>query len=405
MNNFSTFNILFYLRPDRKNSESQCPIYMRITVKGQRAEVSTRRYIERENWDSKANKAKGYKSEVKQLNQYFESLKALINDYHTEMIKLGEEISAQSLKNKFLGISEDRRMLIEVFEYHNQQLKELEGTNYASATIKRYQTTLDHIKSFIKYKYQLSDISLNRIKYSFITDLEHYFKVIRKCNHNTTVKYIKNFRKVINLAIKNEWLDKDPFAKFQTKIVEVKRDYLLKDELQSIEELKLSFPRLDIVRDVFVFACYTGLAYVDVLNLTKNNIRFGIDGEFWIISERTKTKSQSNIPLLPKAHELVKKYSRYPNKKTEEHIFPIFSNQKMNAYLKEIADLASVDKNLTFHIARHTFATTITLANGVPIESISSMLGHKSIRTTQIYSKVINEKVSEDMDKLKKKLG
>ncbi|WP_319228473.1 site-specific integrase [Draconibacterium orientale] len=405
MENFNTYNLAFVLRNSRKNNEGKSPVYMRITVNGQRAEVAIKRHIHKDNWENKACKAKGYKSEVKQLNQYLETLKALMNDYHTEMVKMGEEISAQSLKNKFLGISEDRRMLIEVFEYHNHQLKELEGTTYASATIKRYTTTLDHIKAFLVFKYQLNDIPLNRLKYSFITDLEHYFKVTRKCNHNTTIKYIKNFRKVINLAIKNEWLSKDPFAKFQAKIVEVKREYLLKDELQNIEDLNLTFPRLDIVRDIFVFSCYSGLAYVDVANLTKNNIRLGIDGDLWIITERTKTKSQSNIPLLPKAHELIKKYSRYPNKKTEDHIFPIFTNQRMNAYLKEIADLASVDKNLTFHIARHTFATTVTLANGVPIESISSMLGHKSIRTTQIYSKVINAKVSEDMDKLKRKLS
>ncbi|WP_346863816.1 site-specific integrase [uncultured Draconibacterium sp.] len=405
MENFNTYNLAFVLRKSRKNNEGKSPVYMRITVNGQRAEVSIKRNIHTDNWENKACKAKGYKSEVKQLNQYLETLKALMNDYHTEMVKMGEEITAQSLKNKFLGISEDRRMLIEVFEYHNHQLKELEGTNYASATIKRYTTTLDHIKAFLVFKYQLNDIPLNRLKYSFITDLEHYFKVTRKCNHNTTIKYIKNFRKVINLAIKNEWLSKDPFAKFQAKIVEVKREYLLKDELKNIEDLNLAFPRLDIVRDIFVFSCYSGLAYVDVANLTKNNIRLGIDGDLWIITERTKTKSQSNIPLLPKAHELIKKYSRYPNKKTEDHIFPIFTNQRMNAYLKEIADLASVDKNLTFHIARHTFATTVTLANGVPIESISSMLGHKSIRTTQIYSKVINAKISEDMDKLKRKLS
>ena len=405
MENFNTYNLAFVLRKSRKNYEGKSPVYMRITVNGQRAEVSIKRNIHTDNWENKACKAKGYKSEVKQLNQYLETLKALMNDYHTEMIKMGEEVTAQSLKNKFLGISEDRRMLIEVFEYHNHQLKELEGTTYASATVKRYTTTLDHIKAFLVFKYQLNDIPLNRLKYSFVTDLEHYFKVTRKCNHNTTIKYIKNLRKVINLAIKNEWLSKDPFAKFQAKIVEVKREYLLKDELQNIEDLNLTFPRLDIVRDIFVFSCYSGLAYVDVANLTKNNIRLGIDGDLWIITERTKTKSQSNIPLLPKAHELIKKYSRYPNKKTEDHIFPIFTNQRMNAYLKEIADLASVDKNLTFHIARHTFATTVTLANGVPIESISSMLGHKSIRTTQIYSKVINAKISEDMGKLKRKLS
>jgi len=404
MSTFNTFSLIFFLRTGRKNKENESSIYMRITVNGERSEVSTKRFINSNNWDSKANKAKGYKLEVKKLNQYLETLKATLHEYHSEMIKLGDDITAQSLKNKFLGISENKWMLLSVFEFHNQQLKELEGINYSSSTIKRYGTTLAHIKTFLKYKYKLNDIPLNRIKYSFITDLEHYFKVVRKCNHNSTIKYIKNFRKVINLAVKNEWIVKDPFAKFQAKMVEVKRDYLSKEELQKLEELKLSIPRLDVVRDIFVFACYSGLAYIDVSNLTRNNIRLGIDGDLWILTERAKTKNQSNIPLLPKAHELIKKYGNHPAKKTENHIFPSFSNQKLNAYLKELADLASIDKNLTFHIARHTFATTVTLANGVPIESISSMLGHKSIRTTQIYSKVINEKVSKDMSKLRIKL-
>lgn len=404
MSTFNTFSLIFFLRTGRKNKENESSIYMRITVNGERSEVSTKRFINSNNWDSKANKAKGYKSEVKHLNQYLETLRATLHDYHSEMIKLGEHISAQSLKNKFLGISENKWMLLSVFEFHNQQLKELEGTDYAPSTIKRYGTTLTHIKTFLKYKYKLNDIPLNRIRYSFITDLEHYFKVVRKCNHNSTIKYIKNFRKVINLAVKNEWIVKDPFVKFRAKMVEVKREYLSKEELQKLEGLNLSIPRLDVVRDIFVFACYSGLAYIDVSKLTRNDIRLGIDGDLWILTERTKTKSQSNIPLLPKAHELVEKYGNHPSKKTEDHIFPNFSNQKLNAYLKELADLASIDKNLTFHIARHTFATTVTLANGVPIESISSMLGHKSIRTTQIYSKVINEKVSKDMSKLRIKL-
>lgn len=403
--NFDTYNLTFVLRKERKNKDGESPIYMRITVDGVRSEVAIKRYIHPSNWESKACKPKGYKDEIKKLNQYLDSIKAYINDCHTEMVKLGEEITAKSLKNKFLGNSVEKRMLIDVFEYHNLQLKELEGISYASSTIKRYNTTLDHIKAFMKYKYKTQDIPINSIKYSFITDLEHYFKITRKCNHNSAMKYIKNFRKVINLAIRNEWLSKDPFAKYQAKIIEVKRDFLSKEELQSIEELEIDFPRLDIVRDIFIFSCYSGLAYIDVSNLTKNNIQLGIDGELWIITQRTKTKNQSNIPLLNKAHEIIKKYSTHPNKITEEHIFPKFSNQKMNAYLKEIADLARINKNLTFHIARHTFATSITLANGVPIESISSMLGHKSIRTTQIYSKVINEKVSEDMNKLKRKLN
>ncbi|MGK0291555.1 MAG: site-specific recombinase XerD [bacterium] len=377
---------------------------MRITIENERIEVSIGRSILLDDWNSETGKAYAKRRGSIQVNNFLDALRNNLYDHHTEMIKNGDLVTAKKLKDKFLGIEEDQRSLLEVFEYHNNQMKELVGVSYAAATIKRYDTTIDHVQRFLKHQYKRKDIPLRQIKYSFITDLEHYFKTVRKCNHNSTLKYIKNVRKVINLAIKNEWLDKDPFAKYQAKLVEVKREYINKEELQRLATLKLSIPRLDMVRDMFIFACYSGLAYIDISNLTKDNIRIGIDGYKWIIMERKKTKTPSNIPLLPIAEELVEKHEDFPGKKTDDHIFPNFSKKKLNTYLKELADLASIDKNLTFHIARHTFATTVTLANGVPIESISSMLGHKSIRTTQIYSKVVNEKVSKDMIKLKKKL-
>ncbi|MFA9370437.1 MAG: site-specific integrase [Labilibaculum antarcticum] len=404
MNSFSILNISFLLRKNKENKMGEYPIYMRAAIGDERIEVSTGRSISQGDWDSKTGRANAKKIGGTHLNYFLDTLRNNLYDHHTEMIKNGDFVTAKKLKERFLGIEEDQRSLLEVFEYHNQQMKELVGLSYAPATVKRYDTTIDHVQRFLKHQYKRKDIPLRQIKYSFITDLEHYFKTVRKCNHNSTLKYIKNVRKVINLAIKNEWLDRDPFAKYQAKLVEVKREYINKEELQRLEALKLSVMRLNMVRDMFIFACYSGLAYVDISNLTKDNIRIGIDGYKWIITERNKTKTPSNIPLLPKAAELVIKYEDFPGKKTDDHIFPNFSNQKLNAYLKELADLASIDKNITFHIARHTFATTVTLANGVPIESISSMLGHKSIRTTQIYSKVVNEKVSKDMIKLKKKL-
>lgn len=402
MSTFSILNISFLVRKNRSNKHGEAPIYMRISVDQERVEMATGRYIHPENWNSKLNKALTKKKGGIQINQFLDALKNAIYEHHTAMVKNGEFISAKKLKARFLGLDEDKKTLIQVFEYHNKQISELIGISYAPATIQRYITTLDHIKSFLKHQYKLTDIALFQIKYSFIVDLDHYFKTIRKCNNNTTYKYIKNLKKVINIAIKNDWLNKDPFAKYKTALVEVKREYLNKEELLKLQDLKLSMPRLDIVRDLFVFSCYSGLAYIDVANLTMDNIRKGVDGNLWIITQRKKTKVPSNVPLLPKAVELIDKYKLFPAKKTEYHTFPQLSNQKLNAYLKELADLASIDKNLTFHIARHTFATTITLANGVPIESISSMLGHKNIRTTQIYSKVINEKVSKDMNKLRK---
>ena len=404
MNTFSTLNISFLIRKNRSNKQGEAPIYMRISVDVERVEIATGRYINLQNWNSKLNKAFPKKKGGIQINQFLDALKNAIYEHHTEMVKNGEFISAKKLKARFLGVDEDKKTLLQVFEYHNKQISELIGITYSPATVQRYVTTLDHIKNFLKHQYKLTDIPLFRIKYSFIVDLDHYFKTVRKCNNNTTYKYLKNLKKVINIAIKNDWLSKDPFAKYKSTLVEVKREYLTKEELQNLQNLKLSIPRLDFVRDIFIFSCYSGLAYIDVTNLTMDNIRRGIDGDLWIITQRKKTKIPSNVPLLPKSKQLLEKYKLFPGKKTDSHIFPSLSNQKLNAYLKELADLASINKNLTFHIARHTFATTVTLSNGVPIESISSMLGHKNIRTTQIYSKVVNEKVSKDMSKLKRRL-
>ena len=404
MTTFSVLNISFLIRKNRTNKQGEAPIYMRISIDQGRAEIATGRYIHPVNWNGKQNKAFPKKKGGTQINQFLEVLKNGVFDHHTVMIKKGEYISAKALKNRFLGIEDDKRTIVDVFEYHNKKISELSGISYSPTTIQRYVTTLDHIKSFIKHQYALEDVALNQLKFSFISDLEHYFRTVRKCNNNTTYKYIKNFKKVINIAIRNEWLEKDPFAKYKASLVEVKREFLSKEELHKLEQLKLNISRLDNVRDIFVFSCYSGLAYIDVTNLTMDNIRKGIDGNLWIITQRQKTKVPSNVPLLPKALDIINKYKFYPAKKSEEHILPHLSNQKLNAYLKELADLASINKNLTFHTARHTFATTITLANGVPIETISSMLGHKNIRTTQIYSKVINEKVSHDMNELRKKI-
>jgi len=404
MSNFSTLNISFLIRKNRSNKYGEAPIYMRISVEQERVEIATGRYIHPLKWHSKLSKAFPKKKGGIQTNQFLDAIKNRIYDHHTEMVKNDEDINAKKLKARFLGTDEDRKMLLEVFEYHNKQISELVGVSYAPGTLGRYKTALAHIKNFLKYQYNLKDISLKQIKYSFIVDFEHYLKTVGKCNNNTTNRYIKNFKKIIILAIKNEWINKDPFTKYKSTLVEVKRECLTKEELRKLENLKLSIPRLDFVRDIFLFSCYSGLAYIDVTNLTTENIRKGIDGNNWIISQRQKTKVPSNIPLLPIPEQLIKKYKSSPGKKSENHILPHLSNQKLNAYLKELADLTGITKNLTFHIARHTFATTVTLANGVPIESISSMLGHKNIKTTQIYSKVISEKVSKDMNVLKQKL-
>ena len=207
------------------------------------------------------------------------------------------------------------------------------------------------------------------------------------------------------IAYANDWIDKDPFFNWKAKLKVVDREFLSEEEIQNIIKKVLHIPRLDLVRDVFIFSCYTGLSYVDVKKLSKDNIVRGIDGDYWIKTKRAKTDSTSNIPILSNANVIIQKYKNHPDIVNTNKVIPILSNQRVNAYLKEIADLCGITKNLTFHLARHTFATTVTLTNGVPIESVSKMLGHKSLKTTQHYAKILDRKVSDDMAMLKDKLA
>lgn len=253
--------------------------------------------------------------------------------------------------------------------------------------------------------HQKEDINVEDLKYSFITNFEYYLKAKKNIGHNATMKYLKNLKKIVFLARKYQWIDHDPFLGFKITQLEVNKEYLTKDEITQLHEKEFKIERLAQVRDVFIFCCYTGLSFADIQGLTDNDIQKGLEGEYWIKINRQKTGIQSHIPLLPEAKSIIEKYKKEKEPDLKGRLFPVTSNQKTNAYLKEIGDLCEITKNITFHMARHTFATTITLSNGVSIESVSSMLGHKSIRTTQIYAKVVKEKVSQEMQELKSKLS
>ncbi len=398
-------SILFYLKKNKKDRNGLIPIYARITLNGRRAELSTHRKIHSLHWDGKACQASGTSEEARTLNNYLDSMKAKIYRQFNILESLGQPFNADDLKNRLTGNKVKPHFLVEVFEYHNDQLKQKVGIDYAKGTHKIFKGTLSRLKSFLLYQYKKSDIPLTDLKYSFVTNFELYLKTQHHCGQNTTMKHIIRLKKIINLAMKNEWLDKDPFRNYTVTYEEVNRGYLTKEELKRLEEKEFKIPRLEKVRDVFVFCCYTGFAYADVKELTPADITIGMDGEKWIITYRRKTNHRSPVPLLPKALEIIEKYKDYPENAAAGKLLPISSNQHMNGYLKEIATLCEIDKNLTTHLARHTFATTVTLANGVPIETVSKMLGHTSIKTTQIYSKVVDSKISEDMQALKEKMA
>jgi site-specific recombinase XerD len=276
----------------------------------------------------------------------------------------------------------------------------LVGKQYAPATLVRYTTTLKHTQAFLQWKYRLNDIDIKKLNYEFITEFEFWFKTVRNCDHNTTIKYLSNVRKIINRAIKHGWLEKDPFFGFVMTKKDVDRIPLNDYDLECIRNKTLSIKRLELVRDIFLFSCFTGLAYIDVKNLKNSDVSIGVDGERWLFVNRQKTTNASRVPLVPAAARILEKYKPQIVEPSQPCL-PALSNQKMNAYLKEIADLCGIEKRLTFHISRHTFATTVTLNNGVPIETVSKMLGHKDIRSTQLYAKIIDTKTSNDMKKIK----
>ena len=397
-------SILFYAKKAKAAVNGLIPIYTRITINSKRIELSTNRFVEMSKWSTEAGKMKGTSEEARSINNHLDLLKSQIRDAEMELIHRKIAITTETIKSKLLGIDERARMLVPIFQDHNIKIKELVGKEYAPGTLERYNTSLKHTIEFIHWKYNVSDIDITKIDHAFITDYEFWLRSVRNCANNTAVKYIKNFNKIIKICLANHWIDKNPFANYKSKVKEVERVYLTEDEIQSIMEKEFKTERLSLVRDIFLFSCFTGLAYIDVKNLTKSHISFGIDGEKWIFTHRQKTESASKIPILPVTQMIIDKYEKHPQCNNEDKLLPILSNQKMNAYLKELADICNINKELTFHIARHTFATTVTLTNGVPIESVSKMLGHKNLRTTQHYAKVLDRKVSQDMQILKSKL-
>ena len=401
----ATISILFYLKRAKANAQGLAPIFQRITINGRRLDNSTGKFVDPSKWHPEMSKMRGNSEEARLINGHLDNLRTKILIAEKELNKKDIPVNLETLKNMLLGTKERHRLLVPIFEEHNNKIKELLGIEYAPGTYERYQTSLKHTKDFLNWKYNISDIDITKIDHAFITDYEFYLRSVRKCANNTAVKYIKNFNKIIKLCLANDWLDKNPFANYKSKVKEVERVYLSEVEIQNIINKDFKTERLSLVRDIFLFSCFTGLAYIDVKNLTKSHISIGIDGDKWIFTHRQKTESASKIPVLPVTQMIIDKYADHPLAINEDKLLPILSNQKMNAYLKEIAAVCEIEKELTFHIARHTFATTVTLTNGVPIESVSKMLGHKNLRTTQHYAKVLDKKVSEDMKILRNKFS
>jgi len=399
------FKILFFLKKGRNRNEKSLPIYVRLTVSGERVEWTCQRNCDPAKWNQQTGRSIGNKDETKSLNQQLDAILSNIFQVQKEYTLRNEPITAAQVRAKILHETKEKTYsLIEVYQYHNDQFEKLVGSEFSYGTYKKFKSALKSCKAFLEWKFKKQDVYLTEINHKFITDYEFYLKCIQKLQHNSTMVYIKKLKKIIRQCVANEWIDKDPFKSYKITTKETHRDFLLKDELETLIKTKILLERLAQVRDIFLFSCYTGLSYTDVMALTRNNISIGIDGEQWIFTNRTKTNTASRIPLLPVAKNIIDKYSNRPDIVNSGGLLPRLTNQRLNSYLKEISDICGFKKTLTFHCARHTFATTVTLSNGVPIETVGKMLGHKSLRTTQIYAKILDTKVGEDMQLLKQKL-
>ncbi|WP_233164280.1 site-specific integrase [Snuella sedimenti] len=398
----TTFSVLFWIYAKRAKS-NQTNIYVRITVNGKKSNISLKQIVDVNAWDAKNQKMKGSGAASRKLNLELARIKSDIHRCYQDLKQELRLPSAELVKARYLG--EDKRIytLRDIFEYHNQTM----AHKLSKGTMGKFETTQKYVFVYVTEKYKTSDMYLKNLDYKFIIGFESLLGSYRsrpsqgEISNNVAMKHIQRLKKLVTLAYHLEWIDRNPFVKFKLKFEKKEREFLSKDELQRVLGFNSTIGRLIVVKDLFIFSCYTGLSYIDIIELSSDNIVIGIDGNQWIMTARTKTKIPVKIPLLPKANDLIKKYKSHARTQNSGKLMPKISNQKLNSYLKEIADSCGLKKNLTFHMARHTFATTVTLSNGVPIETVSKLLGHTRIATTQIYARVIERKVSEDMNKLR----
>ena len=392
---------LHFLPKLNQEKNGLAPLYVRITVNKKRVYLSLKRKVEATKWDTSQSKVKGHSADARQINDYINQVNRRLLEVHKQLEDEQRVITAQAIKARYLGVDDTFKKLSDILTYHEDKMK----TILKPGTLKNYKTTSKYLKKFLKTKMKTDDVFLKHINYSFITEFEHFLRTFKCKTHSPTpsnngvMKHLERLKKLMNLAQKLEWVAKDPFAKFSLKFTKVEREFL--DEIEVQELIKFTSHRtaLTQTRDVFIFACYTGLSWIDVKNLSQDHIVRGIDGSKWIYTAREKTDTPVKIPLLPIPEKLITKYA--DKMAHSELLLPVYSNQKTNKYLKEIAVELGIKKTLTFHVARHTFATTVTLSNGVPIETVSKLLGHTKLSTTQIYARVLEHKVSADMGKLK----
>lgn len=402
-------SILLILEKSKLSKDGKAPITVRLTVDCKRAELSLGLKVSPELWNQEAGIARGSSQEARLINAAIDGAKAKLRGKYDLLAQQHEYVSARMVKEEYQGkppIAEDKgKTLLESFTFVVDRMeKKVSKSKRSKGTLTKWKTTKSKVSTFLKEVYLMDDIPLKEIKYSFAEDFVDFLMLDQGIESNTAMKYLKNTKHVVKTAVERDWLLKSTIASYPCCYVHPERDILDESEILALYHKNISVDRIREVRDAYLFMCFTGFAYKDASKLSPDHVMKFFDGEDWIVKNREKTWCRENVPLLPIASEIIERYKKHPYCIENNLLLPINSNQKYNAYLKELADICGINKNLTTHTARHTFATTVTLANGVPLETVSALLGHRSIKTTQIYAKIVASKVSLDMNKLKEKL-
>lgn len=398
----STFKVLFYLkRQNEKNGK--VPVMGRITVNGTISQFSCKLNIRPALWDSKANKAIGKSVEAQRINEKLENDKTNIGKQYQRISDRDGYVTAEKVKNAWLGMGGECKLLMQTFDEYLKEFAKRVGKDRAANTLENYKKAYKHLAAFLEYEYHVTDISFKELKREFIEKYVVYLSSVRNLRSGTIPTSVKKLRLMTYTAFQNGWIATDPFAGFRVIPHWRERRFLSETELQAVMQVYVPNCKTATVRDVFVFCCFTGMAYADVKKLTHDDIYTDDNGEKWIIDKRAKTGTQFRVKLLPVARQLLERYSHLTL--PGNVVFPVKSTSSMNVSLSHIGRRAGLSFNPTTHLARHTFATTVTLLQGVPLETVSKMLGHKHITTTQIYAKITNEKIGRDMDALEAKIG
>lgn len=396
-------SVLFYLNSPKKTKDGLVPIYVRMTVNGKREEFSSGKKVLPEHWNTKG----GVTSECpdhKAINSYITKTKAALEKCYNLLEATEPMVTATMVKDRYMPKIVVKKTLLEAFKLHNTEFSErVSKEKGKNGTLKRYERLESKIKVFLQKKYKQKDLALEEIQMALATNFYHHL-LMDDIGENTAMKYVKTLKQVIDRAVDEGWIKYNAISGFKCTYVQPEREFLEAHEIQKMYKKKISIKRIEEVRDVFIFCCFTGYAYETTYNLEPGNIFKGVDGKLWITRDRAKTGSEETVPLMPIPLAIIEKYKNHPYCVMNNKLLPVNSNYRYNVYLKELADICGINKQLTTHTARHTFATTVTLENDVPLETVGKMLGHKDLRSTQIYAKITKRKISNNMRELDKKL-